>query len=163
MTFSSEAVVRSYWESFLEVRRSIAIAKHLRDIGDNYRGAYLHSNDISDRTVSPSIVEHLGPGSSWLRPQWPLSPALGGPYVAVHWRRGDFVTTTAQQILNAVKIFNQYEDHKIDTIYLATDANKEVRGGHNSSSIPKMKPPSINNAKSTCVFCLYHLGKTTSP
>ncbi|VDP26097.1 unnamed protein product [Schistosoma curassoni] len=146
---SAQSIIHGHWsewsQEYWTVRRSITIAKHLRDIGDNYRGAYLHSNDISDRTVSPSIVEHLGPGSSWLRPQWPLSPALGGPYVAVHWRRGDFVTTStnattttvtttsrspnnvlaAQQILNAVKIFNQYEDHYIDTIYLATDANKE--------------------------------------
>ncbi|CAH8430775.1 unnamed protein product [Schistosoma rodhaini] len=148
---SAQSIIHGHWsewsQEYWTVRRSITIANHLRDIGDNYRETYLHSNDISDRTVSPSIVEHLGPGSNWLRSQWPLSPALGGPYVAVHWRRGDFVTTStsattttttvtttsrspnsvlaAQQILNAVKIFNQYEDHYIDTIYLATDADKK--------------------------------------
>ncbi|KAK4474179.1 hypothetical protein MN116_002655 [Schistosoma mekongi] len=145
---SAQSIIHGHWsewsQEYWTVRRSITFASHLRDIGDHYRGAYLHSYDVSDRTVPPLIVEHLGPGSGWLRSQWPLSPAVGGPYVAVHWRRGDFVTTStsttvttstssrspnsvsaAQQILDAIKIFNQYEDRHIDTVYLATDTDEE--------------------------------------
>ncbi|VDQ09140.1 unnamed protein product [Trichobilharzia regenti] len=142
-------------------------ARHLRDIGDNYRAAYLHSYDTMDRTVSPLMIEQLGSGSEWLHSKWPLSPALGGPYIAVHWRRGDFISNpapadgfggggmdsvetmttaatasdsatlpttkssldtfgTAQQILNALRIFNQYEEHHIYNIFLSTDSTKEV-------------------------------------
>ncbi|KAH8849327.1 GDP-fucose protein O-fucosyltransferase 2 [Schistosoma japonicum] len=145
---SAQSIIHGHWSEwspeYWTVRRSITLANHLRDIGDHYRGAYLHSYDVSDRTVPPLIVEHLGPGSGWLRSKWPLSPAVGGPYIAVHWRRGDFVTTStttttttstsnrspdsvsaAQQILDAIKIFNQYEDRHIDTVYLATDTDKQ--------------------------------------
>ncbi|CAH8457745.1 unnamed protein product [Heterobilharzia americana] len=143
---SAQSIIHGRWsewsQEYWTVRRSMTVASHLRDIGDNYRAAYLQSFDTVDRTVLPLMIENFGSGSGWLRSQWPLSPALGGPYIAVHWRRGDFVTTSdtdsvtsttrssnnfvaAEQILNALRIFNQNEDRHIDTIYLATDANQE--------------------------------------
>ncbi|CAH8468561.1 unnamed protein product [Schistosoma turkestanicum] len=138
---SAQSIIHGHWsewsQEYWTVRRSMTFANHLRKTGDHYRETYLHSNDLSDRTMPPLFVEHLGPGSHWLHPKWPLSPAFGGPYVAIHWRRGDFITTTstttsnrtatttAQHILNTIKIFNQYENHPIDRIYIATDTDKK--------------------------------------
>nr|CAH8821956.1 unnamed protein product [Trichobilharzia regenti] len=96
---SAQSIIHGHWsewsQEYWTARRSMIFARHLRDIGDNYRAAYLHSYDTMDRTVSPLMIEQLGSGSEWLHSKWPLSPALGGPYIAVHWRRGDFISNPA--------------------------------------------------------------------
>ncbi|XP_002160070.1 GDP-fucose protein O-fucosyltransferase 2 isoform X1 [Hydra vulgaris] len=105
---------------FWKPRRSLVFAKHLRVLGDEYRQKFLNSNDKADKTVY---------AEDW-RDQHPQEgSALGGPYIAVHMRRGDFsyarketVPTIEQYAQNAENMLKKY---KLKNIYLSTDATDE--------------------------------------
>ncbi|KAG8197124.1 hypothetical protein JTE90_011287 [Oedothorax gibbosus] len=100
-----------YWM----VRRSMVFSKKLLNIGDDFRKLYLNSTDEKDKTHLPESLT-----SSIER------KAVGGPYVAVHLRRRDFVQArpkdvpsiefAAQQILKHMKRLN------LETLFVATDA-----------------------------------------
>lgn len=109
----------------------MVFASHLRQIADHFRSEYLNSNDEADRTLMPNPIESQGNGSAWMRDSWPLAPALGGPFLAVHWRCGDFVNTspgrwnyTPSPVLAAKQIIEAAQDQKLDIVYLATDASE---------------------------------------
>uniref|UniRef100_A0A5K3FR73 GDP-fucose protein O-fucosyltransferase 2 n=1 Tax=Mesocestoides corti TaxID=53468 RepID=A0A5K3FR73_MESCO len=120
---AAENLINGVWsewsQEYWTVRRSMVFAKHLVDIGDAFRKDVLGSEDEPDRTLRPP---------SWLHHPWPLSPALGGPYAAVHWRRGDFpespsVHTAVNQTRQAIRKFQL--DDQVSAVYLATDAENE--------------------------------------
>ena len=95
-------------------------AKHLRALGNEYRAKYLNSNDEADKT----------PYAEDWRDQHPQEgSALGGPYIAVHMRRGDFaysrkdtIPAIEQYAKNAENMLKKY---KLKKIYLATDGTEE--------------------------------------
>ncbi|KAL5110205.1 hypothetical protein TcWFU_004158 [Taenia crassiceps] len=111
---------QQYWTA----RRSMVFASRLISLGDNFRRDVLNSEDSEDRTVPPP---------SWLYQPWPRSPARGGPYLGLHWRRGDFPhssspLTVAAQTLQAIR--RRAEEVHLPTgqalpIFLATDADLE--------------------------------------
>ncbi|KAH9283151.1 GDP-fucose protein O-fucosyltransferase 2 [Echinococcus granulosus] len=117
--------VWSEWsEQYWTARRSMEFAHHLISLGDTFRRAVLNSEDDEDRTVPPP---------SWLYQPWPRSPARGGPYLGLHWRRGDFPHSTspltaAMQTLQAIQ--RRAEEMRLPAgqtlpIFLATDADSE--------------------------------------
>lgn len=104
-----------YWQA----RRSMRFNLELRKIAEEFRMNYLNSNDIDDNTVLPD---------DW-RDEKPKRNAKGGPYLAVHLRRKDFLrgrpndSPTLQSVNNQiVKLLNQL---KLTTVFLATDSSEE--------------------------------------
>uniref|UniRef100_A0A914V2N1 GDP-fucose protein O-fucosyltransferase 2 n=1 Tax=Plectus sambesii TaxID=2011161 RepID=A0A914V2N1_9BILA len=102
-----------YWRA----RRSMRYSPELRQIADDFRRKQLSSDDAADSTVL---------GDDWSKTEAKHGQAKGGPYLAVHWRRKDFVRAhgkdlpsingTAQQITGLLQRLN------LDVVYLATDA-----------------------------------------
>ncbi|KAL5970750.1 GDP-fucose protein O-fucosyltransferase 2 [Taenia solium] len=124
----AENLINGVWsewsQQYWTARRSMVFARRLISLGDNFRRAVLNSEDNKDRTVPPP---------SWLYQPWPRSPARGGPYLGLHWRRGDFPhssspLTVATQTLQAIQ--RRAEEVRLPTgqtlpIFLATDADSE--------------------------------------
>ncbi|VDO06560.1 unnamed protein product [Rodentolepis nana] len=126
---SAESLINGVWsewsQQYWTARRSMVFASHLTALADSFRRKNLNSDDASDQTTPPP---------SWLNRPWPQSPALGGPYFGIHWRRGDFPRspspyTAAVQTLQAIKRSAKYLGPFVNesslSIYLATDANVE--------------------------------------
>uniref|UniRef100_A0A0N5AS25 GDP-fucose protein O-fucosyltransferase 2 n=1 Tax=Syphacia muris TaxID=451379 RepID=A0A0N5AS25_9BILA len=105
-----------YWQA----RRSMRYAKHLIDIGNNFRRDRLGSTDAIDKT------ELLG---SWIETQKSHGDALGGDYLCVHWRRRDFVRAHEKDIPSingtAVQISKCLEKNHLTHLFLSTDAARE--------------------------------------
>ncbi|XP_062817655.1 GDP-fucose protein O-fucosyltransferase 2 isoform X2 [Anolis carolinensis] len=104
---------KDYWNT----RRSMVFAKHLRVVGDLFRAQYLNSTDEKDRT---QYVE------DWTKMKVKLGTAIGGPYLAVHLRRKDFIwghRSDVPSIQGAVKkIHSLLKLHKLERVFVATDA-----------------------------------------
>ncbi|GAA51433.1 peptide-O-fucosyltransferase [Clonorchis sinensis] len=138
---SAEMVIHgqlSEWSAqYWTIRRSMVFASELRDVADEFRRTYLNSTDIPDHTFPPFSVPGRGPGSAWLHRKWPFAPAVGGPYLAVHWRCGDYVQSSGDRWINTpspVQLASQIQftldylasEHStvINVVFLSTDANK---------------------------------------
>lgn len=104
---------------FFQARRSLVFAEHLRKEGDSFREKHLNSNDVSDKTVY---------NADW-RMQVPEDgSALGGPYLGLHMRRGDFAYAHQETIPTikeiSVEVNKILEKYKLNLIYLSTDADE---------------------------------------
>nr|XP_022901454.1 GDP-fucose protein O-fucosyltransferase 2 [Onthophagus taurus] len=101
-----------YWKC----RRSMRFNKHLINIANEFRNKNLNSTDVSDKTELPE---------DW-KEEKPRRTALGGPYLSVHLRRGDFVRARPKDtptISHAAKqIKNRLIDLSINKVFVATDA-----------------------------------------
>lgn len=93
----------------------MVFSNKLINIGNNFRKLYLKSSDKEDKTKLPenlnSPIERI---------------AIGGPYVAVHFRRQDFVQARPNDVPSiafaAQQILKHMERLNIATLYVATDA-----------------------------------------
>ncbi|XP_077993934.1 GDP-fucose protein O-fucosyltransferase 2-like [Glandiceps talaboti] len=107
---------KDYWDA----RRSMRFAKHLRDIGDEFRKEYLDSDDERDKTVLADDWREMKPETG---------SAVGGPYMAVHLRRKDFVHSHSKDVPSlkeaAKQIKKVLKEKKLKKLYVATDAPKE--------------------------------------
>ncbi|XP_061579709.1 GDP-fucose protein O-fucosyltransferase 2 [Cololabis saira] len=107
---------KDYWDT----RRSMVFAKHLRLIGDGFRGKYLNSTDGGDSTIY---------SEDWTRMKAKPGSAKGGPYLAVHLRRKDFIWGHREDVPSlkgSVKtIRSLMKKHKLDKVFVATDADGE--------------------------------------
>ncbi|KAF8572297.1 hypothetical protein P879_00123 [Paragonimus westermani] len=138
---SAESIIHGHFsewsKEYWTVRRSMVFSLHLRQLGDDFRMRALNSSDIPDRTLPPSPVPGRTNSSHWLRPHWPLAPAIGGPYVAVHWRCGDYVSASAnpwantpspellaEQILHVMELVNNNSSVPITKVFLSTDGSE---------------------------------------
>ncbi len=94
----------------------MVFADHLRNIGDAFRKRHLDSDDKRDGTSKPS---------SWLH-QNRHTNVHGGPFMAVHWRRGDF-PESASPVTAARQVKQAFERASISPlpIFIATDAEDE--------------------------------------
>ena len=106
---------------FLQARRSLVFAKHLRLEADRFRAEVLNSTDESDRT--PYNDEN------WWK-QIPVDgSALGGSYLAVHLRRGDFLYGHSEEVPSIKAARKQIKmlikKHDIKAVFLATDGTDE--------------------------------------
>ncbi|CAG5119564.1 unnamed protein product [Candidula unifasciata] len=131
---------------FWQCRRSMRFAKHLRDIADNFRAEYLDSTDEGDK----AIIEE-----DWQSMKRNHGDAIGGPYLAVHLRRADFVRarekyvpsvkSAAKQIKHLAKQLN------LTKIFVATDAPQteydELKGYLTDFSVYQFEPTLEARAK----------------
>ncbi|XP_066257171.1 GDP-fucose protein O-fucosyltransferase 2 [Euwallacea similis] len=101
-----------YWRA----RRSMRFNMKLREIANEFRRTYLNSTDESDNT--------------FLAPDWrddkPKRSAKGGPYLAVHLRRRDFLRSRPDQVPDLVSVAEQVstklEELQLSKVFFATDA-----------------------------------------
>lgn len=105
-----------HWEG----RRSMVYAKHLHDIGDEFREKYLGSTDIKDKTV---LLD------DWTKMNKRHGDAKGGPYLAIHLRRKDYLYAHGKEIPSlqyvARKVEPLLKKHKLKKVFIATDAPEE--------------------------------------
>ncbi|XP_076458289.1 GDP-fucose protein O-fucosyltransferase 2-like isoform X2 [Babylonia areolata] len=105
-----------YWEC----RRSMRFSRALRDLGDEFRREFLDSTDEKDNTVLED---------DWRKMERKHGEAKGGPYVAAHLRRADFLYARPEDvpsIENTAKQLKEVMDkQKVDTVFIASDAPKE--------------------------------------
>ncbi|XP_077864434.1 GDP-fucose protein O-fucosyltransferase 2-like isoform X2 [Saccoglossus kowalevskii] len=104
-----------YWDA----RRSMRFSKDLRDIADKFRKEYLDSDDERDNTVLLDDWRDMKPDPG---------SAIGGPYMAVHLRRKDFVHSHKKDVPSlkeaAKQIKKVLKKEKLDKLFVATDAPK---------------------------------------
>ncbi|XP_044106744.1 GDP-fucose protein O-fucosyltransferase 2 [Neovison vison] len=109
---------KEYWNT----RRSMVFAKHLRAVGDEFRSKYLNSTDEADRTPFQE---------DWTKMKVTLGSARGGPYLAVHLRRKDFIWGHREDVPSldgaVKKIRSLMNTHQLDRVFVATDA---IRAEH---------------------------------
>lgn len=100
-------------------RRSMVFSKALRDIGDKFRQDYLDSSDEADKTVL----------ETWKTMKRNHGDALGGPYLAVHLRRKDYLYGHKKEVPGikyAAKQVKKYlKKYKVMKIFVATDAPED--------------------------------------
>ncbi|XP_075547880.1 O-fucosyltransferase 2 isoform X1 [Dermacentor variabilis] len=105
-----------YWE----IRRSMRFSKRLRDVADKFRRDILNSDEERDGTV--------------LEEDWKVvanrtKHALGGPYLAVHLRRQDYVRSRPKDVPDlkwaAEQIQLLLEKQGLKKVFVATDAGDE--------------------------------------
>lgn len=95
----------------------MVFAKHLRKIGNNFRQEHLNSNDKKDLTELKY---------DWRKNERKDGSALGGPYLAIHLRRADFLYARKEHVpsldgaIQQVKTILKKEN--LDKVFLATDA-----------------------------------------
>ncbi|XP_063984607.1 GDP-fucose protein O-fucosyltransferase 2 isoform X2 [Diachasmimorpha longicaudata] len=104
-------------QNFWRARRSMRFNPELDGIAQKFRRRHLNSTDDNDKTIRPQ---------NWLDEEEQRS-AVGGAYLAVHWRRKDFligrsdyvasVSKTARQLKKIIKKLG------LDTIFIATDGS----------------------------------------
>ncbi|XP_019753311.2 uncharacterized protein LOC109532735 isoform X1 [Dendroctonus ponderosae] len=101
-----------YWKA----RRSMRFNRELRKVANDFRIMKLDSNDEDDLTTLPP---------DW-RDEKPKRNAKGGPYLAVHMRRRDFLRGRADKVpdlLNVAKqISKKLNELKLAKVFIATDA-----------------------------------------
>ena len=121
----AEAVLHHHYGGgqFWAARRSMRFARHLVQEAAELRRTLLHSEDAADGT---SYTD------DWRQMKVKSGSARGGPYLAVHLRRRDFVSSRAATVPSletaARAISAALKRLGLDTVYLATDAPaKEVR------------------------------------
>ncbi|KAG8432657.1 hypothetical protein GDO86_017047 [Hymenochirus boettgeri] len=107
---------KDYWDT----RRSMVFAKHLRVIGDEFRAKVLQSNDNADKTIFHE---------DWKKVKGKPGPALGGPYLAAHLRRKDFIWGHREDVPSlrkaADEIHKLLKKLKLNKVFVATDADQE--------------------------------------
>ncbi|XP_037077855.1 GDP-fucose protein O-fucosyltransferase 2-like [Pollicipes pollicipes] len=121
----AEAVLHRHYGSadFWAVRRSMRFARHLVEEAAALRRDLLRSDDVTDRTEY---------SDDWRQMKAVPGSARGGPYLAVHLRRRDFVSGRARTVPSlaaaARAISAALGRLRLDTVFLATDAPRsEVR------------------------------------
>uniref|UniRef100_A0A8C5MDA2 GDP-fucose protein O-fucosyltransferase 2 n=1 Tax=Leptobrachium leishanense TaxID=445787 RepID=A0A8C5MDA2_9ANUR len=107
---------RDYWNA----RRSIVFAQHLRVVGDEFRANVIQSYDEADKTI---FIE------DWTSVKAKPNTALGGPYLAVHLRRKDFIWGHREDVPSlrraAEEIHSLLKKLKLKKVFIATDADRE--------------------------------------
>lgn len=108
---------RHYWEA----RRSMRYAKALRDLGDAFRREELDSEDEADQTLLAEDWREMRVNDS-------KRVAKGGPYLAVHWRRKDFLRAHGKELPSiqgtADQISALLSKLQLSLVFLATDAKE---------------------------------------
>jgi len=128
----------NYWKC----RRSMRFASKLVKKSEELRAVLLNSDDESDRTkISPD----------WRQTKKLHSSAIGGPYLAVHLRRGDFLYSRESNIISLHKVAEQIRVEllrsNLTTVYLATDGSadeiQELRSNLNEYELFVYRPSDL--------------------
>ncbi|XP_015120799.1 GDP-fucose protein O-fucosyltransferase 2 [Diachasma alloeum] len=102
---------RDFWRA----RRSMRFNSELYEIAGLFRQRHLSSIDDDDKTVRPR---------NWLDEKEHRT-AIGGPYLAVHWRRKDFLIGRSAYVPSIAKAARQLrkimENLGLEVVFIATD------------------------------------------
>ena len=105
-----------YWRC----RRSMRFAQDLVDIADKFRLEHFDSDDVRDKTVIPD---------DWRDHKCKPGDALGGPYIAAHVRRKDFLWARKNYVPSIEKVAAdlklKMKEHDVDKVFIASDGTKE--------------------------------------
>ncbi|ESO06363.1 hypothetical protein HELRODRAFT_64107 [Helobdella robusta] len=105
-------------------RRSVRFSKDLVSIGDKFRSTMLDSDDFRDQTVMED---------NWKKMKRKHGDALGGPYLAAHLRRRDFLYGHQDKLPSmkaaAQRINEILDDLHLKKVFVATDASGEELEG----------------------------------
>lgn len=135
-----------YWKC----RRSMRFAKELHRIAKEFRESKLNSDDVRDNTILPadwvdevvSLYFNIFEGIKIVNGRYfqGRRNAVGGPYLAVHLRRADFVRSRSKEIPsieNAVlQIRNKLKELGLNIVFIATDASTD--GKNRCSEIKRL-------------------------
>lgn len=93
----------------------------MREEGDEFREKHLHSKDEKDKTPYTPDWRKQVPGDG---------DALGGPYIGVHMRRGDFAHYAHKETVPSIEeigteVQKLLDKWKIKKVYLSTDGTDE--------------------------------------
>ena len=98
----------------------MVFAKHLRDLANQFREKNLDSNDAKDKTVY---------ADDWREQVPEEGSAVGGPYLAMHMRRGDFTYAHKETVPSieevGKEIAKRLKEYKLKKVYLSTDGTDE--------------------------------------
>ena len=117
---NAEVVLHEHWadREFWRARRSMRFADNLMKIADDFRLINFNSTNLSDNVQRPPMWEYESSEHS--------GKALGGSYLCVHLRRGDFLygreKTTPTLKSAALQIKYYLQSYSLNTVFLATDA-----------------------------------------
>ncbi|XP_071071102.1 GDP-fucose protein O-fucosyltransferase 2 isoform X3 [Dasypus novemcinctus] len=110
---------KEYWDT----RRSMVFASHLRAVGDVFRKQHLNSTDQEDGVPFQE---------DWTKMKVKLGASRGGPYLAVHLRRKDFIWGHREDVPSlegaARKIQSLMAAHQLAKVFVATDAVRQDAG-----------------------------------
>lgn len=105
---------KEYWRA----RRSMRYNSELYAIAEDYRKAFLNSTNADDNTERPA---------DWTKEK-NRRDARGGPYLAVHLRRRDFVMAHKASVPTikdtAVQLQNKMDKLGLSALFVATDAEQ---------------------------------------
>jgi len=105
----------NYWRS----RRSMVFSKALREAAENFREKNLDSTNAKDLTVLPE---------DWREHSCSGHTALGGPYIAAHVRRKDFLRARGQYVPSLKKVAEtlkaKMREHKVARVFIASDGTE---------------------------------------
>ncbi|KRX45595.1 GDP-fucose protein O-fucosyltransferase 2 [Trichinella murrelli] len=131
-----------YWKAsyFIVCRRSMRYSAAIRKAADDFRREELNSDDVTDKT---EILD------DWTLMKVKPGQAVGGPYLAVHLRRTDFVTSRSKQIPTvkgaAEQISKLLKMLKLEVVYVSTDAPEtevdELKAFLNETAVIKRFKP----------------------
>ncbi|GAB6023106.1 GDP-fucose protein O-fucosyltransferase 2 [Chamberlinius hualienensis] len=105
----------NYWMA----RRSMRYSNELIEIANKFRKEFLNSTDDGDGTTI---------SKDWLKVKKSKNNVIGGPYIAVHLRRGDFLHGRNRTVPNlknaATQIKKKMKQLKLNLVFISTDALK---------------------------------------
>lgn len=103
-----------YWKA----RRSMRYAEHLIEYGGIFRRETFNSTDENDKTIM---------GDDWRLVKKHHGDAIGGNYICVHWRRGDFVKSHAKDIPSIKGATDQVKKfakkYRLNKVFLSSDCD----------------------------------------
>ncbi|XP_051175782.1 GDP-fucose protein O-fucosyltransferase 2 [Leptopilina boulardi] len=115
-----EIALHDYFGSreFWQARRSMRFNLELYKIANNFRKRELNSDDISDGIERPE---------NWQDEKKGAKNAVGGPYLAVHLRRQDFLKGRVETIPTiksvALQLMEKLKELNLKTLFVATDTD----------------------------------------
>ncbi|XP_039265668.2 GDP-fucose protein O-fucosyltransferase 2-like [Styela clava] len=107
---------KDYWDA----RRSMVFSRELRNFAADFRKKFLDSDDEKDKTKLPD---------NWKDNKREDNSAVGGPYIAAHVRRKDFLRARKEHVPSikkvAEKLSSVMKEYKVDKIFIASDGTEK--------------------------------------
>lgn len=107
---------KDYWDA----RRSMVFSKQLVKVAEEFRKTHLDSDDGKDKTTM---------SDNWTENRKKNGDALGGPYIAAHLRRKDFLYARENDVPGLEKVARVLKDlcseYQVDKVFIATDGTEE--------------------------------------
>ena len=106
----------NYWKC----RRSMKFSKDLQKIAEDFRSSQFDSNDVKDRTKM---------SDDWTEHNCKVETALGGPYIAAHIRRKDFLYARKDYVPSLKKVASvlksKMEEFNVTKVFIASDGTEK--------------------------------------